>query len=124
MLAAVAALLLFHVHLSRTSWYDFADRPYPELPPLMKQTTNANGRLLTRWRSMDRSPLPGYYNSLPVDFATQAGAYAVGGYDTFLEGSLPARRVRSKFWQDPVAAARWADRAQPHPGACGGNAPE
>ena len=124
-LAAVAALLLFHVHLSRTSWYDFADRPYPQTPPLMAAAVHQpDGRLLTRWGSMDRSPLPGYYNTLPLDFATQAGAYAIGGYDTFVEGALPARRVRYKFWNDPVAAARaygvkWvaADRTLTHPEA-------
>ena len=123
MLAAVACLLLIHVNSSRTSWYDFADRPYPSLPAaLQPAVTTPDGRLLTRWGSMDRSPLPGYYNTLPLDFATHAGAYAIGGYDTFLEGSLAARRVRHKFWADPVAAARaygvkWiaADRMLDHP---------
>jgi hypothetical protein len=106
-LGGTACLLLFHVSLCQTSWYDFADRPYPELPPFMEtQISNANGRLLTRWESMDRSPVAGYYQVLPLDLATQAGAYAVGGYDTFLEGSLPARRVKYHFWIDPQAAAR------------------
>ena len=122
-LATVACLLLIHVNLSRTSWYDFADRPYPSLPAaLQPAVTNPDGRLLTRWGSMDRSPMPSYYNTLPLDFATYAGAFAIGGYDTFLEGSLAARRVRYKFWADPVAAARaygvkWiaADRMLDHP---------
>ena len=123
MLAAVACLLLVHVQLSRTSWYDFSDRPYPATPAILQPTVDKpEGRLLTRWGSMDRSPQPGFYNTLPLDFATHAGAYAIGGYDTFLEGSLAARRVRYKFWADPVAAARaygvkWisADRTLDHP---------
>ena len=122
-IAAMACLLMIHVDLSRTSWYDFADRPYPETPSILRTaTTQPSGRLLTRWGSMDRSPEPGYYKTLPLDFATHAGAYAVGGYDTFLEGSLAARRVRYKFWEDPVGAARaygvhWvaADATLDHP---------
>ena len=122
-LAAVACLLLVHVNLCRTSWYDFADRPYPPLPGFMEsRVTKPGGRLLTRWQSMDRSSLPGFYQTLPLSFATQAGAYSIGGYDTFLEGSLAARRVRHKFWKDPVAAARaygvqWiaSDRTFDHP---------
>ena len=106
-LAAVACLLLFHVNLCKTSWYDFADRPFPSLPGFMEsRVTQPEGRLLTRWQSMDRSALPGFYKTLSLDFATQAGAYAVGGYDTFLEGSLVARRVRQRFWADPLAAAK------------------
>jgi len=106
-LAAVACLLMVHVGLCRASWYDFADRPYPILPATIQtRILDPQTRVLTRWESMDRSPVAGFYRTLPLDFATQAGAYAVGGYDTFVEGSLASRRIRYRFWTDPIGAAR------------------
>ncbi len=110
-LAGVSALLMLHCALIQGSWYDYGVRPYPTLPPEMSKLVsggedNPPARVLTSLISMRRNPSGAFFNSLAVNFATKAGAYAAGGYDVFVENSPEYLQVLDRFSQSPLEAAR------------------
>jgi hypothetical protein len=55
---------------------------------------------------MRRNPSAAFFDSLAVNFATKAEAYAAGGYDVFIENSPEYLQVLDRFSQSPVEAAK------------------
>jgi hypothetical protein len=109
--AGVSALLMLHCALIQGSWYDYGVRPYPKLPAEMSKLVsgsenNPPARVLTSLISMRRNPSAAFFDSLAVNFATKAEAYAAGGYDVFIENSPEYLQVLDRFSQSPLEAAK------------------
>jgi hypothetical protein len=107
--AATAALMLYHVSLSRNSLWSYGDRPYPALPReiaelvLPSQDPQA-GRVWSYgpWRS----GLAGFAYTLPLGLPSAYGAYGFGGYDPVIEARPETRAIQDKFEAAPAAAGR------------------
>ncbi|HEY9760861.1 MAG TPA: hypothetical protein V6C97_37260 [Oculatellaceae cyanobacterium] len=119
--ASVAGLTLLHVTLCRTSFYTFADRPYPELAPAVNLVAHANQSRLYSATPF-RSPNPDFVQALPLDFPTYYKALAFTGYDTFVSSRPEYEKVSWRLYKDTTNAAKaygigallWSDALE-HP---------
>ena len=105
----VALLMLYHCCLAKSSFYLFADQPYPPMPPAM-------ARLLTPHDSREQgrcisvapivSSAPGFPLSLSRGFAAQYSALSFDGYDPLVESRPEHLHSLERMYHDPLGAAR------------------
>jgi hypothetical protein len=110
--AATVLLLLYHVNLCRASFYSYAERPYPPLPPalhslLQEETPSAHtlppARVLSVVR--ERSAADGFMKSLRHCLPTLYRIPALDGYDPIIETTMPVLDMRNQLAKDPVGTA-------------------
>lgn len=107
--AATAALMLYHVSLSRNSLWCYGDRPYPELPREIAECVLPSQNPLAGrvwWYGPFRASLPGFSYMLPLSLPSAYGAYGFGGYDPVFEARPETRAFQAKFDASPAEASR------------------
>lgn len=106
---AMMVLLSFNAWHARGAFYNFADRPYPPLPPAMAALLRS-GSETTRGRIFAVAPLrngaPGYLLSLMHDLPSFYGIAALDGYDPFTGMTFENRRSLDFAQRNPLAAFR------------------
>ncbi len=98
--AVAAGLLLFHASQSRLAAYLYADRPYPDLPPLVeKHLREEGGRVLAV--APVRSGAPGFPLALLLAFATAYRIPALDGYDRLVTNTEENFAAQKMLFADP-----------------------
>ncbi|HXI14058.1 MAG TPA: hypothetical protein VNM92_15650 [Thermoanaerobaculia bacterium] len=107
--ATVMVLLAYNAWHARGAFYNFADRPYEQLPPAMKALL-MSGPETTRGRifaiAPQRNGAPGYIVSLMHNLPSYYGIAAFDGYDPFTGMTFQNRGTFTFANRDPVAAFR------------------
>ncbi len=102
-------LLLYHATLPLPSFFDFGFKPYPPLPPELRNLVlnpdgSPNGRVwpVHPFRSTD----PDYIFSLGLNFPTLYGVASGKIYDPIVERSYDYRSAISQIRREPLEAYR------------------
>lgn len=107
--AAVLALLAWNASQAEGAFYNFADKPYPELAPELRALLLA-GPETTRGRifslAPQRSGAPGYVHSLMLAFPSYYGIAAFDGYDPFVSMTPETMYANRRVRHDPAGALR------------------
>jgi hypothetical protein len=96
-------LLLWHVLNSRTAFYYYQFKPFPELPRDMEQALFKNGQptgRATSWARL-RSSDSDYPFLLPINLGTFYRVPLLAGYDPLLEGKTVIKAIGKKIQEDP-----------------------
>jgi hypothetical protein len=103
---AVVGALLYHVNLCRPAFYNYAERPYPALPPELQQllARAPEGRVLSF--GPDRSAAAGYMRFLRHGLPTIYQIPSLCGYDPLVESTEPYKTIARKLREDPVRTAQ------------------
>jgi len=104
---ASAALILFHVTLCRSTFYTMAEHPYPAFPESARQLLAGSESKPSRIIAIApiRSPAPGYFRSLALNYPTQLRLLAFDGYDTFIATKHENREALTLLRTKPFEAA-------------------
>jgi hypothetical protein len=106
--ALTLLLLAVHLPFTRNAWFSFADRPYPQVDGMVRSIIMGDSppqRLLTNYYYSARSVQPEFFQTQALNFATESGMYAVGGYDRFVMVSDENLAAIQKLMEKPREAA-------------------
>ncbi len=107
--AFIATMLFLNAFYLRTAFYNFADKPYPPLPPAMAALLRG-GPVATRGRifpvAPDRYWGSGYVLSLMHDLPSYYEIPAFDGYDPFVRATPENLVARFLMQRDSEGAAR------------------
>jgi hypothetical protein len=104
---AVAALLVYHASLARTSFYSFGDRPYPEMPKAILRVL-ARGEEPVRVMpvAQARSTAKDYTLSLTNSFASVYGIDSYWGHDPLVSFRPEFQRIERSAEADMLGTLR------------------
>lgn len=106
----VALLVLLNAGLARTSFFTFADDPYPALPPEVAEVVRPAGPATLGPRLLAAAPFhsaeAGFTTSLMHNLPTYHHVMALDGYGSLLWFSAENRRALTLMRDDPEGARR------------------
>jgi len=105
--ATVSVLLLYHVSLARTSFYSFADRPYPQMPEAVLRLLKPEDEPVRVMPvAQARSTAVNYTLSLANNFASVYGVDSFSGHDPLVSDRPEYQRVERRAETDLLDVVR------------------
>jgi len=103
----ISVLLIYHASLARTSFYSFADRPYPEMPEAVSRLLRGSGEPVRIMPvSQSRATSVNFTLSLTATFGSAYGVDSFWGHDPLVSFRPEYQRIERQAEADTLATIR------------------